>query len=338
MTGLFGCAAPSQEAIGTYSNLDFQTGSAPAPTATVARDKTLSVLPKGAWPIRDQRYRNTCVAFCATAALELFRAREKGDTTPETLSEDFLYNRMRGGLSQEYLDWVRSVLPDYELGATLLAQALMVQREIGTLTEAQRPYQQATPLFDIDGARPSESHRRSAARRKQAHFYYHKMTVETGMIDPGQAYPKPGGSGSVSASDAAYLLLKSGSAVAVGLPVYFLPDARMNWTAPATTRTGYVPYPGTDKVYDAALVVASGHAVCLTGYVPVTDAPGGGYFIFRNSWGLDFRTTFRDPVDGVSGTLVPPGYGVLSAAAVDKYVWEMMAPTKDGPMASASLP
>lgn len=337
MTGLFGCAAPSHEAIGTYSRLDFQSGASQA-TSTVARDKTQSVLPKGAWPIRDQRYRNTCVAFCATAALELFRAKAKGDTTPEALSEDFLYNRMRGGLSQEYLTWVRSVLPDYELGATLLAQAMKVQRELGSLTEAQRPYQQNTPLFDIDGARPSESHRRSAARRKHADFYYHKMTVESGMIDPGQAYPKPGGTGQVSASDAAYLLLKGGSAVAVGLPVYFLPDARMNWTAPATARTGFVPYPGTDHAYDAALVVASGHAVCITGYVPVADAPGGGYFIFRNSWGLDFRTTFRDPAPGVDGALVPSGYGVLSAATVDKYVWEMMAPTKEGVMDSATLP
>ncbi|MGR3502262.1 hypothetical protein [Pseudaestuariivita sp.] len=337
MSGLFGGTAPCAQTAAAFSQLGFQSkGKIKAATPSSALSGAVSVLPSGVWPITDQRYRNTCVAFAAAAAMEVYYASQG---TPTPLSEDFLYNRMRRGLKKKFIKKVAKVLPDYDLGATLLSQAYCVFKGIGVCTEALRPYQQTTPPFNIDGADPTEAQTTDAGTRTHSDFYYAKVEVDKdGNIDPDQTFPAPNGSGEVTASDAIHALLSQGSAVAVGVPVYQLPDARMNWTAPATMRFGFVPYPGTDVVYDAALPVASGHAVCITGYVPVSGAPGGGYFVFRNSWGLDFRTTTAAPVEGVSASEVPPGFGVMSAAAVDQYVWELLAPTTSSVMDPAHLP
>lgn len=57
-----------------------------------------------------------------------------------------------------------------------------------------------------------------------------------------------------------------------------------------------------------------GHAVCVVGYVDqpseeLSDRPGGGYFIFRNSWGL---TWAEDSSEG-------RGYGMLPYEYVKRY-------------------
>jgi hypothetical protein len=51
--------------------------------------------------------------------------------------------------------------------------------------------------------------------------------------------------------------------------------------------------------------VFDGHSVDLVGYKSSNAFPGGGYFIFRNSWGTGFGTA---------------GYGFMSFEYANKYV------------------
>jgi hypothetical protein len=67
-------------------------------------------------------------------------------------------------------------------------------------------------------------------------------------------------------------------------------------------------------------ITVGAHAVCVTGFVPDDTEPKGGYFIFRNSWGVDWSSAAPDPANTYSPE---PGYGQVSATYVDQYLWEM---------------
>jgi len=67
--------------------------------------------------------------------------------------------------------------------------------------------------------------------------------------------------------------LAAGAVVPISIPVYD------SWYLSAATRnTGRITMRIGNEQSD------SGHAVCLVGYQDETTAPGGGYFIVRNSW------------------------------------------------------
>ena len=77
-------------------------------------------------------------------------------------------------------------------------------------------------------------------------------------------------------------------AVAIGVLVY-----KSSWI----TDSGKLlePYPGEKP--------SSGHSVTAVGYVFDSSFPGGGYFIFRNSWGTNWAR---------KETYCPAGYGIMS--------------------------
>lgn len=52
-----------------------------------------------------------------------------------------------------------------------------------------------------------------------------------------------------------------------------------------------------------------GHCICLVGYVDAPEAPGGGWFIFRNSWGEEWAPKNK----------YESGYGLLPYAYMKKY-------------------
>jgi hypothetical protein len=56
----------------------------------------------------------------------------------------------------------------------------------------------------------------------------------------------------------------------------------------------------------------AGHAVCLIGYQDNAQYPGGGYFIVRNSWGLDWAS--QSPYG--------PGYGTIPYQYIASENWE----------------
>jgi C1A family cysteine protease len=82
------------------------------------------------------------------------------------------------------------------------------------------------------------------------------------------------------------------------------------WDYPTTQDTGEIPLPIPGQVCDG------GHAVCVVGYELGATWPGGGAFIFRNSWGAKWAK----PQGRLGG-----GYGTLPFAYVRKYGLEAFA-------------
>lgn len=98
--------------------------------------------------------------------------------------------------------------------------------------------------------------------------------------------------------------LSSPRAIAVGVPVY-----DTSWSSYITEQDGKVFDPLPDSLF------LGGHAILLVGYRDDENAPGGGYFEFRNSWGTEWASSTR---------FTPPGYGIISYAYIENYVWETM--------------
>lgn len=93
----------------------------------------------------------------------------------------------------------------------------------------------------------------------------------------------------------------SGRLISFGVPVF-----KSWYRNPITYRTGRLPMPLPDEEH------IGGHCMTLVGYQDDKDWPGGGYFIFRNSWGEEWAS------DSEFG----PGYGTIPYAFIANYCWE----------------
>jgi C1A family cysteine protease len=78
--------------------------------------------------------------------------------------------------------------------------------------------------------------------------------------------------------------------VGISIPVYnsWYSSAQVSKTGALNLRIGNEPSVG-------------GHAVCLVGYQDNASAPGGGYFILRNSWGVNWA--WQSPYGAGYGTI-----------------------------------
>jgi len=113
-------------------------------------------------------------------------------------------------------------------------------------------------------------------------------------------------------------VLRRGKVVVVSMPVFrdpLLPDGPTNWTTNVGWAYGRVLNP------PPLSVVIGGHAVCVVGFVPDSEENGGGYFIFRNSWGAIWAG--QTPSEG-NGYSYGPGYGDISASYINKFLWEFL--------------
>jgi hypothetical protein len=97
--------------------------------------------------------------------------------------------------------------------------------------------------------------------------------------------------------DAICAVLAAGNPVVFGVPVY------PSWGNYATQAQGkvFMPLPNENS--------EGGHALILVGYNRAANSPGGGYFIFRNSWGEDWA----------NNSPYTPGYGTIPFAYIKKY-------------------
>jgi hypothetical protein len=94
--------------------------------------------------------------------------------------------------------------------------------------------------------------------------------------------------------------LDDGRPVVVGVLTF------SEWDLPVTADTGEIRLPIPLSPPDG------GHAICLVGYELKPDAPGGGAFLFRNSWGKSWA----------AGSRHRAGYGTLFFEYVRQYTLE----------------
>ena len=91
--------------------------------------------------------------------------------------------------------------------------------------------------------------------------------------------------------------LDAGRPVVVGVLTF------SEWDWPTVAETGEIILPAPGSQADG------GHAICLVGYELRPNAPGGGVFLFRNSWGKSWAARSR----------YGAGYGTLFFEYVRQY-------------------
>jgi hypothetical protein len=251
-------------------------------------------LPKD-WPIHDQGQRGACVAHAAVACLEHFVFARSGRLIP--FSEQFIHYTMR------QLQYGERNCSD----RTWLRTARDVLRADGVCLEAECPYDPNLGRFGFDGEPPSAAASDSARRYR----------FETELIE------RPDYCDHMV--PAAYIVdhLRAGQAVAISIPVQVLPLSfgMTNWTTPLGRYHGIVRDPSGD--------CPDGHAICILGYRQDRRAPGGGWFIFRNSWGLEWSSETGNTSQPFAPRDLPGrGYGVLSVGYVNTYVSELLTVKK----------
>ena len=131
-------------------------------------------------------------------------------------------------------------------------------------------------------------------------------TLEIGPTE-GQGPPPPGAEEEARQNrwEAARMLTRSQIVDIDGLrrrlddkqPIVFSVRTFRNWDFQVVRETGEVPMP-----LPGAMPEPGGHAIVLVGYELNPNAPGGGAFIFRNSWGKDWGR-LRGRHGGGHGTL-----------------------------------
>jgi hypothetical protein len=235
-------------------------------------------------PIRNQFHRGTCVAFTTAALLEaqiLLDTRQQID-----LSEQYVYSAARQND------------PDLREDGTYPQYALDGLLQRGACLERLWPY--------------------NAHNDWGQSLTFHAPNYSLKDLDTDAQAHRITGYSTLLANDVddVKLALVRKQPVAIGVPVY--KDA---WFNGFTEMTGELQMPltrpnsdGTETLLDT---VSGGHAVPLIGYRDTPDPnnvadyrPGGGYFIFKNSWGTTWASSNAN--DG-------PGFGILPYAYLVKY-------------------
>lgn len=282
------------------------------------------------WPARDQFGRGTCVAFAVIAMLELHEAHRSGVGLPGRISEHLFYRLLRQAGLGAIRDGRSTLTEDqWRAGATTLEMALDVLRasppEAVPTVDWSEPYRPVADGLPVPGvAQPGEV---APPLPLPVPPLVHGWKRVEGDGDP--ADPAPGGRNAYpsarerTASDLFRAHLAAGHPVAAGFPTFPHDGGHTNWTLPRTWREGRVACPQDAGAPRLGAADGSGHVVCLTGFAPDEDEPSGGWFSFRNSWGLGFGAS---PTGKGPARVPARGYGILSATHVDLYCWEFLSP------------
>jgi len=251
------------------------------------------------WPVRDQASRPTCVAFSLVACREVraFFQGHRKDDGPLPLSEQYLY-------------WGAKKVDGLEdQPGTRIRNGAGVIMDQGVCEAVHWPYSPNTPPAG-SGRHPNhhaDDQNPSAGAHESARRYTHVADVR-----------RP------TAGEVRTALMRS-NAVALALRILATLDTAGNqigdnWTNDLTRRNGLVLDPLLHKhIRFDPNPLPGGHAVCVVGYHPARKAPGGGWFVIRNSWGQRWGET---PLV-TDGTPLEAGNGTVSAEYVNRYAVEM---------------
>lgn len=250
-----------------------------------------SVYPVARSPqVKDQRYRGTCVAFATTAMLEAFIFNhDTGFLQRPNFSEQYLYYR------------AKTLDPDKAEDGTNFSCAFQALSESGICPEADLPYRgyndwSHSLLFEAQSNREDVD---KVAREVRLEGYC-RLPLKNLVSTIKECIQRK---------------------LAVGVGVLVFQDA---WYNDFSVLRGEIQLPiiVQDEGKSILMDTCTGaHAVAIYGYQddddPQTARPGGGVFIFRNSWGEDWATANDQR-----------GYGVLPYAYIERFCIDAYIVTK----------
>jgi hypothetical protein len=275
------------------------------------------------WHVRDQGRRATCTAFAVTAMEELWNVTNSGVESVPDLSEEFLYYMSRNKKIGE----LNIGIPPAEVdaltrsGATFLQQAYLALREHGISFEGDAPY--AKNAVVNSKREPSAAAKTKALRRRLTGDMVHNIVDSKGggdVVGVKRAWHNNLEEGT-TVSSILYDAIGKQRAIAAGFAV-LNGQGRGAWFGATPFLTGQVKYPN-DQIA-ATLQPIGGHAVCIVGFLQGPEnSENPGWFVFRNSLGrYRFARNSNTFVGDTSTSLA--GYGIVSAADVDRYCWEYL--------------
>jgi hypothetical protein len=227
-------------------------------------------------PVRDQGARNTCSVFAVTFLHEYMWSKYNQKLGKNVSNFDF---------SEEYLNFVSNYVMKEWTDGGFFDELNAGYQKGGIIGESYVPYK---PTFIPYSPASQAVFGPASSNLKNGRLwsvFYKKWNVNTGLM-PQQ-------------------LTELTSALKKGIPV----AAGLRWAKPgkfAIEEVSGIPLikmVGANDVYD-------GHSIVFVGYKKSKDFPGGGYLIFRNSWGTGFGEQ---------------GYGYMSFEYASAYTNDLLA-------------
>ena len=212
---------------------------------------------------------------------------------------EFLIDR-KEDLSEQFLYWACKELDGFPGAGTYIHTAMSALAEYGVCGEALWPYNPRDEGDEGQGPPPA-----NAVNRAEEYRLGSTRTVEPNLVIH-------------------YKHVLAGDDDTPGMPVVIATLVFRSWFFSSEThRTGKItmPLPGEDP--------HSGHAWCVVGYVDDAQAPGGGYFIIRNSWSGGWAPDSPEA----------PGHAVMPYEYVERFAVEAFTgPAKAVPASRAPAP
>ena len=280
--------------------LDIQASTEPS-LGEPPQNRLMNII--SSWPAKFQDpSRGTCTAFNFLAQCEYLNKPVPAPKPQERFSEEYLYSKMRRELHD-------MAPPNSDTGATYLDQAIVAMQRFGLCPENRLSHQgrKKHPAWSVKDTSKIEQQLSHHWLQDRA-YYYWRPSIDD-LFDP-----MP-----FDIDLVAQLIWRLDIPISISMPIY--PDGDiLPWSFGVGADTGVIPEPLANW-QETPIDKLSGHSVCLVGAVEDETAPGGGWFIFRNSWGPDFAAR-RTEVKALKDIL-HPGYGALSFAHVQQHCWEM---------------